>query len=207
MWSRGVFAGMVLMSRDIEICNGSWKRRFAWTASARADVAAKARRPVASICLQVSGELNIAFEGVWGTLGAENPFSNGSGTMSATYGEFSFASEVVATMMGEVGSPGATEIDLLAVVDGTHILFYRLMLPTEALQPNSSFDMSDPRVSSLMVRVELATRQPQVMGFLGEGTFTFGDEVDLTPGGIVKGELNAEIWGGFAEAYGSPGTE
>ena len=157
----------------------------------------------APICMQVSGQLNVSFRGTWDTLGSDDPFGGGSGTMSASYGEFDFASESVAAMMGEVGSPGATEIDLLALLGGTQALFYRLMLPTEALQPNSSFDMSDPRVSSLMVRVDLATRTPQVMGFLGEGTFTFGDEVDLTPGGIVEGELNAAIWGGFAEAYGS----
>ena len=157
----------------------------------------------APVCMQVSGQLNVSFQGTWGTLGADDPFGGGSGTMSATYGDFSFASEMVGAMMGEVGSPGATEIDLLGVVGGGQILFYRLMLPTEALQPNSTFDMGDPRVSALMVMVELATLKPQVMGFLGEGQFTFGDEVDLTPGGMVEGELSAAIWGGFAEAYGS----
>lgn len=159
------------------------------------------------ICMQVSGELNVSFRGTWDTLGAEDPFEGGSGTMNVTYGEYSFSSAMVSAMMGEVGSPGATEIDFLGLLDGTQALFYRLMLPTEAIQPNSIFEMGDPRVTALMVMVDLATLTPQVMGFLGEGQFTFGDEVDLTPGGIVEGELNAVIWGGFAEAYGQSSGE
>ena len=157
----------------------------------------------APICMQVSGELNVAFTATWDTLGAQDPFSGASGTLSATYGEFNFDSQTVGAMMGEVGSPGATEMGLMGVVGGGQAVYYRLMLPTEAIQPNSVLEMGDPRVSALMVMIELATMNIQVMGFLGEGQFVFGDQVDLTPGGTVEGELTAAIWGGFAEAYGS----
>ena len=85
--------------------------------------------------------------------------------MSATYGEFNFDSQMVGAMMGEVGSPGATEMGLMGVVGGGQAVYYRLMLPTEAIQPNSVLEMGDPRVSALMVMIELATINIQVMGF------------------------------------------
>ena len=157
----------------------------------------------APLCMQISGQLNVSFRGTWDSLGAQDPFSGASGTLSATYGEFNFESSMVGAMMGEVGSPGATEMGLMGVVGGGQAVYYRLMLPTEAVQPNTVLDMSDPRVSALMVMIDLATMNIQVMGFLGDGQFVFGDEVELTSGGTVEGELTATIWGGFAEAYGS----
>ena len=71
------------------------------------------------------------------------------------------------------------------------------MLPTEAIKANHTFEMSDPRVSSLMVLVDLSTGGFQILGFLGDGQFTFGDEVNLVPEGIVEGDLSVAIWGGL----------
>ena len=68
------------------------------------------------------------------------------------------------------------------------------MLPTDAIQPNSTFAMSDPRISSLLVLLGEGGN-PQILGFLGEGELTFGDEVDLTSGGTLAGELSVDIWG------------
>ena len=67
------------------------------------------------------------------------------------------------------------------------------MLPTSALAPNSSFSIGDPRVSSLMFYV--GENGGNIMGFLGDGELTFGDEVDLTSGGTLVGELSVDIWG------------
>ena len=152
--------------------------------------------PAEPLCLQYSGPMDVSFRLTWDTLGAENPFATSSGTMDANYGGIPFVSQALGALAGEVGSPGATELNLIGFMADSQILFIRLMLPTSAFVPNSSFDMADPRVSSLII---LANQNGgfQIFGFLGGGELTFGDEVDLVPGGTVAGDLRVDMWGGL----------
>ena len=152
--------------------------------------------PESPVCLQYSGDLNASFVGRWDTLGAENPFVSSSGTLTAGYGPFDFVSQAVGITAGEVGSPGATELGLVAFLVDSQILFIRLMLPTDAIQPNSTFAMGDPRVSSLMVLVGEGGN-PQIIGFLGDGEISFGEDLELTSGGTFAAEMNVAIWGAF----------
>ena len=68
------------------------------------------------------------------------------------------------------------------------------MLPTRSDSTNSTFAMSDPLISSLMVLVGEGGN-PQILGFLGEGELSFGEEVDLTSGGTLAGDISVAIWG------------
>ena len=148
------------------------------------------------LCLQYSGDMNVTFESQWGSLGAENPFSTGSGTFEADYGFINFDAQALGVAMGEIGSPGATEIDFIALIQDGQFMFVRLMLPTSAIEANSTFEMGDPRVSSLVILITEGEGF-QIFGFLSEGTLTFGDEVELSSGGTVRGELSVGIWGGL----------
>ena len=116
--------------------------------------------------------------------------------MNATYGDFTFNSLQLGPMMGEPGAPGGTEMFLIGLVSTSQALAVRLSLPTSMIQPGNVVDVLDSRIGTLLILIDFATMDPQVMGFLGEGQIYFGHASNPTPGGLVYASLEAVIWGG-----------
>jgi|MDTC01.1.fsa_nt_gb spore coat protein CotH len=152
--------------------------------------------PTEPMCLEPVGTMLIEFEGTWGTLGADDPFAGGSGSMNATYGDFNFNSLQLGPMMGEPGAPGGTEMFLIGLVSPSQALAVRLSLPTSMIQPGNIVDSLDSRIGTLLILIDFATMDPQVMGFLGEGEIRFGHGSNPVPGGLVSASVDAVIWGG-----------
>ena len=153
-------------------------------------------------CLAVAAHVTGTFSTTWGTIGAMNPFTTGSGTMSITIGGTTTTLTPVGAKAGfdpnpPVGQPARAIVQAFGVrASDNHIIAVSISIPPGAFFPRTG-DLGFFDSFGVVFDFDPATNQSTQIGFmLGKLTLT---QASTTAGAAVSGSFDAN-----ADAPGTP---
>jgi hypothetical protein len=161
-------------------------------------------------CADVLGDLTASLATTWGTLGMEDPFSQGSGSLAVTLGTTPLpAPDAVTGLAGIDPNTQERVLQVVAFRSPDTLDLVHLVVNESLLVPNSSQPFDWVKASGYLVRIvfppagcvppEGATECPPtftVLGVLGDGGLVL-EQASMTPGAPVVGNLTAtlyEVW-------------
>lgn len=155
-------------------------------------VSVGAARP--SPCLARLGSISATFETTWGTLGAQNPFMTGAGTLDLTLGGVQVPIAYVSSSAGlDTGGNDGPRVGVNIVallgdggVSAAAVRLEPALYPSAGAQP---FDL----FNRIGVTFEFQGQQAVPQGLLGNGTLEFTD-AGTADGGRVSGHFAAELY-------------
>lgn len=150
--------------------------------------------PRPSPCLTPLGSISATFATTWGTLGAQNPFLTGTGTLVTTLDggvvPTLFVSSGAGLDLGGNDGP-RVGVNVLALISdgGVNAAAVRLepeLYPFVGSQP---FDL----FHRIGVTFELRNQMASPQGLMGNGTIEF-TQASATDGGVVSGRFDAQLY-------------
>ncbi len=144
-------------------------------------------------CLKPIGTIAGSFSTTWDTLAAANPFTAGTGTLTATVAGAPLAIDMVGTTAGTdtTGDDGPrTGINVIVhLTDGSYAAAALRLVP-RAYLPGVTLPFDLSVTTGFLVRFDGATTTP--LGLFGQGTLQL-TAAGSTPGAAVKGSFSAEL--------------
>jgi len=134
-------------------------------------------------CFQSLGDISGTFQTTWGTIGAPDPFSAGTGTMAGTLDGVTLATTQVGSTAGldTNAAPPANQIAIAAwLTDGTAELV-ALQIQPAAFTPNTTLTIDLNVVFGAVYHFTPSTGAFDLVGLVGDGT------VHLTNAGQTDG--------------------
>jgi hypothetical protein len=144
------------------------------------------------ICLDLLGTLQMTFDTTWGTIGVEDIFATGTGTMNVTIGGVTPTITMVGSKAG--WDPDSAEprvaVQLAAQLeDGTFYIVFLQVVPAAFTPQTIQNDLVT--VFGGLIRFVPPTTFT-VVGMFGQGSATL-NETSLTDGGAVSGSVTTDI--------------
>ena len=143
------------------------------------------------ICLATIGQVDVAFDTTWGTVGADNPFATGTGTWSVRAGGDELSeTDVGATAGDDPDAPRALLSAFASLEDGTYAVVFLQVEPSRYRTGTQAIDWAG--LFGGVFIWDPGTLQITLVGVLGEGTVRI-DEAGSASGAPVSGRITADL--------------
>jgi hypothetical protein len=144
-------------------------------------------------CLTSLGDISGSFSTTWGTLGAADPWTAGTGTFDATLNGVDLIAQMVASEAGPDANNGMPTLQLIAF-DGVNTLWVVVVQIPPALFATGQTVPIDLATSiGYLISLKIDTGAWVLEGLVGNGTLTFS-QAATTDGAPVVGDLTATIY-------------
>jgi hypothetical protein len=147
-----------------------------------------------SICFEEIGSLSAIFSTTFGSLGAEDPFAEGTGTMSGSYNGVTIRPTYVGAVSGFDPETPNQEKAVVALVglqpDGKVLIAYAVT-PTRLFQPSAVLEVDWAETLVILLELDPKTNKDELIG-IASGTLRFG-EAGTAEGAIVTAEIDGPI--------------
>jgi spore coat protein CotH len=152
-------------------------------------------------CMEKVGDISIELSTTWGSLGAENPFAEGSGNMQGNLGSWPIDIEYLGPTAGIENegedidsSSGVAVISALGALGNDRFIVLYLTLPKTDISAGAVLSTTDAKVNAYFLYVDdFESFVP--LGWVGPGQIRFSDQTSTEDGAPFEANIEFELWG------------